>query len=87
MGDYEGKFYSVELDTTYEVRVSDDALIVDHWRNDSITLIPTGKDRFESSIWWFKDVRFFRQADGDVISLGVTGDRVRNLRFVRAGGS
>jgi CubicO group peptidase (beta-lactamase class C family) len=87
MGDYEGKFYSVELDTTYKVRVSDDALIVDHWRNDSITLIPTGKDRFESSIWWLKDVRFFRQADGDVISLGVTGDRVRNLRFVRAGGS
>ena len=86
MGDYEGKFYSVELDTTYEVRVSDDALIVDHWRNDSITLIPTGKDRFESSIWWFKDVRFFRQADGDVISLGVTGDRVRNLSFVRASG-
>jgi len=86
MSDYEGNFYSVELDTTYEVRVSDDVLMVNHWRNDSITLIPTGKDRFESRIWWFKDVRFFRQADGHVISLGVTGDRVRNLRFVRAGG-
>ena len=86
MSDYEGKFYSVELDTTYEVRVSNDVLMVNHWRNDSITLIPTGRDRFESSVWWFKDVRFFRQADGHVISLGVTGDRVRNLRLVRTGG-
>jgi len=82
---FAGTYYSFELDTTYEIRASDDGLVADHFRNESVSLTPVGPNEFEGDAWWFANVVFIRDDRGVVMALEVNGDRVRNLRFSRRG--
>lgn len=78
-----GTYYSPELDTTYTLIVENGALVATHWRNESVSLKPVGPDAFRGDAWWFPEIEFTRGDDGIVTGFGLTGDRVRNLRFDR----
>ena len=78
--EFEGDYYTEELDTTYTIRVRGDGLVAQHIRHDDI-LLTYADDHFLGDAWFFPEVRFTRDGTGRVIGFKLTGNRVRNLHF------
>ena len=78
--EFEGDYYTEELDTTYTLRVCGDQLVAQHRRHDNILLTYAG-DHFLGDAWFFPEVRFTRDNTGRVRGFRLTGGRVRNLHF------
>lgn len=78
---YEGEFYSTELLTAYQLRLQDGELVVHHQRHTPVPLVRFGKDRFTSNTWFWKQVDFDRDFQGEVTALRVTQGRNRNMLF------
>ena len=78
--EFEGDYYTEELDTTYSIRVHGNQLIAQHIRYDDISLTHAG-DHFHGDSWFFPEIRFTRDDTGSVTGFRLTGDRVRNLHF------
>ena len=83
LAEFEGDYYTPELDTTYSIRVQGNQLIAQHIRHDDILLTYT-EGHFLGNTWFFPEVHFTRDDTGRVIGFKLTGGRVRNLRFDRA---
>ena len=78
--EFEGNYYTEELDTTYTIRVRGDGLVAQHIRHDDI-LLTYADDHFLGDAWFFPEVRFTRDETGRVTGFKLTGNRVRNLYF------
>ena len=78
--EFEGDYYTEELDTTYTIRVRGDGLVAQHRRHDDI-LLTYADDHFLGNAWFFPEVRFDRDDTGSVTGFRLTGNRVRNLHF------
>ena len=81
LGAYAGRYYSVELDTTYTVAVRDDGVHASHARHRDMPLVWVGDDAFTGDPAFFGRAQFTRdggEADGFLLSVA----RVRNVRFV-----
>lgn len=81
MADFEGRYYSEELETVYTIDLYGEKLIARHWRNDDVILTPEDIDEFSGNQRWFRKMDFLRDVDGKVIGFDLTTNRVRNLRF------
>lgn len=77
---FEGDYYTEELDTTYNIRVSENQLVAQHIRHDDILLTYAG-DHFIGNVWFFPEIHFTRDDTGQVTGFRLTGNRVRNLHF------
>ena len=77
---FEGDFYSVELMTTYMLRVEDDKLVAKHQRHNDIELTPIQEDIFSANIWFLQQIEFVRDS-GAITGMKVSNGRVRNLVF------
>jgi CubicO group peptidase (beta-lactamase class C family) len=82
--EFEGDYYTEELDTTYSIRVHGDQLVAKHIRHDDILLTDTD-GHFLGNTWFFPKIHFKRDDTGHVIGFRLTGGRVRNLRFEKLG--
>jgi CubicO group peptidase (beta-lactamase class C family) len=80
---YAGDYFSPELETVYRVVAVDGGLVARHVRHGDIALTPVDRDLFAGSQWFFGRVAFDRDAGGAIAGFRVTGNRVRDLRFVR----
>ena len=80
LAEFEGDYYTEELDTTYSIRVHRNQLVAQHIRHDDILLTYTD-GHFHGDSWFFPEVRFTRDDTGSVTGFRLTGDRVRNLYF------
>lgn len=79
-----GRYRSEELDTTYDIRVEQERLLVTSlWMTEPLVLSPVTHDQFESSVWWLQSVQFKRGKNGVVTGLWVHAGRVRNVLFYR----
>ena len=78
--EFEGDYYTEELDTTYSIRVHENQLVAQHIRHDDILLTYTG-DHFLGNAWFFPKIHFTRDDTGSVTGFRLTGGRVRNLHF------
>lgn len=78
---YEGVYESSELLANYRIQFEDGELIVHHHRYDPVRLSRFGKDRFTSATWYWGQVDFDRDYQGDVTALRVTQGRNRNMLF------
>ncbi len=78
--EFEGDYYTEELDTTYTIRARADGLVAQHRRHDDISLT-YADDYFVGDVWFFPEVRFTRDNTGRIIGFELTGNRVRNLYF------
>jgi CubicO group peptidase (beta-lactamase class C family) len=83
LAQYEGVYYSPELDTAYTLRVRDGRLTAEHPRNPATELTPQFPDGFQGNQWYFSRVHFDRDKDGKITGLTVHGGRVLNLKFQR----
>lgn len=79
--EYEGRYYSPELETFYAFEVTEGQLVAQHLRHGSIELTPKERDAFSSSTWFFANLVFERNDQGEVSSLRVSSGRVQNLYF------
>jgi CubicO group peptidase (beta-lactamase class C family) len=77
----EGRYYSAELDTAYDLLLSGETLIARHHRHPDILLSPRGEDHFRGAAWFFGDVRIERDENGEPVGFRITSGRVRNLFF------
>jgi CubicO group peptidase (beta-lactamase class C family) len=78
---YAGTYVSDEAETTLVAGVDGDALVLKRRPDTVIRLTPVYADAFRGSIGF---VRFHRDAAGQIVSLGVTQDRVWDMRFQRS---
>jgi hypothetical protein len=78
---YVGVFYSPELETMYTLVVEEDQLVARHIRHEPATLRPEAADRFRGTQFYLGQVRFERDAEGEIIAFRVSNGRVRNLLF------
>ncbi len=78
--EFEGDYYTEELDTTYSIRVHGNQLIAQHIRHDDI-LLTYADGHFRGNTWFFPEIHFTRDDTGRVIGFRLTGGRVKNLRF------
>lgn len=81
LSEFTGEFYSEELATSYHFQVEADKLMAKHSRLSDITLDPSKKDVFSGSTWYFGQITFVRDADGQITGCKVSNGRVRNLHF------
>lgn len=80
--DYEGVYYSGELDTRYTLAVRDDTLRLHTLRGSEIPLNRAGSDSFRSSVWFLSEIDFKRE-QGRISGLSVSYGRAREIWFNR----
>jgi hypothetical protein len=78
---YAGTYVSEEAETTLVAALDGDTLVLKRRPDAVIRLAPVYADAFRGSIGF---VRFHRDGAGQVVSLGVTQDRVWDMRFQRS---
>lgn len=78
--EFEGDYYTEELDTTYSIRVHGNQLIAQHIRHDDILLTYAG-GHFLGNTWFFPEIHFTRDDTERVTGFKLTGGRVKNLHF------
>jgi CubicO group peptidase (beta-lactamase class C family) len=83
LAEYQGAYWSDELQTQYTLVLKADRLIAEHVRHGEITLTATAKDCFVSKEWFMPEVRFRRDSTGRVVGLTIGGGRVAGIRFDR----
>ena len=80
LAEFEGDYYTEELDTTYTIGVCGNQLVAQHLRHDNI-LLTYADDHFLGDAWFFPEIHFARNDTGEVVGFRLTGNRVRNLYF------
>ncbi len=80
LAEFEGHYYSEELDTTYTIGVRADQLVAQHIRHDDI-LLTYADGHFLGDSWFFPEIHFIQDDTGDITGFRLTGNRVRNLYF------
>ncbi len=80
---FEGTFYSEELETGYDIVLQDSLLVARHLRLDDIPLELKSRDRFTGNKWFFDILEFARNDKGTVNEVFISGrrGRVKSLRF------
>jgi len=77
---YTGKFYSQELETTYNIYLENDTLFCHHARHGEFKMKVLKNDVLESE-WPMAITKYKRDKKGEVTGIYVSNGRVRNLRF------
>jgi len=81
--EYEGRYWSDELDVTYAVAMDNGRLTVRLRPEPALPLEPTYKDGFSPRGSGGISLRFTRNAAGEVDGFLISSGRVRHLKFVR----
>lgn len=87
LSDFEGLYYSPELDIEYRVAVAEGRLTAKHGSRETIRFTPVGTDSFTGDGWMLNRVRFERDDAGDVTSMLLSAGRIDDMRFERRGKS
>ena len=84
---YTGVYWSDELETQYTFFVRDGALYARHAHHGETALTPTQKDQFSTGWWFAPEVKFVKDATGNIIGVTLGGGRVEAVAFTRKPGS
>lgn len=79
--EYEGRYFSDELDTRYDLALSSGTLQVHFPHHELVPLVPQKKDFFSAGD--FAKIQFRRDAGGAVIGFALSTGRVRSLKFAK----
>lgn len=78
--EFEGQYYSPEVDTSYEIVLEDNQLVARHHQRDDLPLTPAEQDGF-GSVLPFIDVQFQRDEKDQITGFLVSAGRVQDIRF------
>lgn len=82
LSEFEGAYYSEEIDSTYRVMMKDGKLMVTRKKFAPVQLTPAFRDGF-ASIGILGTFRFTRDAQNRVSGFRLSAGRIRNFRFVK----
>ena len=80
---YTGVYYSPELQTSYEIGLENDTLIVNHIRHEPVPMSAVGNDAFTTSAWYMSKIDFNRNAQSEIAGFRASSGRVKNVRFIK----
>lgn len=80
LADFQGQYFSEELETFYTLTLEDEALVVHHRRLDDANLTAGEEDTFSGGGLTYS---FERDRNGNVIGFYVANGRTRDVRFGR----
>ena len=84
LAEYEGKYWSEELEVFYIVAIKDGKLTIRHRPEPAAALEPTYEDGFlVGGNWGGTGIRFTRDKKGHVNGISAYSGRVRHLKFFR----
>ena len=78
--DFEGRYFSDEVETFYDIVLEDGELVMKQRRLDDATLVPGRRDTFSGGGFSF---RFERDRNDQVIGFYLSNGRTRDVRFGR----
>jgi len=81
LGAYAGDYWSEELRVSYRFQVRDGRLQTWHPAGGWVSLLPTGTDQFDTESGFA--IRFTRNSASELNGMEISGNRVRNLKFLR----
>jgi CubicO group peptidase (beta-lactamase class C family) len=79
--DFEGRFYSAELNTDYTAKTRNGRLVLSHTRLRDAELTEIGKDKFAGNIEFAVEVEFLRDKDNAVTGFKISNFGAKNVRF------
>jgi CubicO group peptidase (beta-lactamase class C family) len=79
--DFEGRFYSEELNTDYTARVRNGKLILTHTRLSDAVFTETGKDKFTGNVEFAVEIEFLRNKENTVTGFKISNFGAKNVRF------
>jgi hypothetical protein len=83
---YTGVYWSDELETQYTFFVRDGALHARHAHHGETALTATEKDQFATGWWFAPEIKFVRDATGNINGATLGGGRVAAVAFIRKSG-
>lgn len=84
LGEYAGRFYSDELETTYTLKVNEEGkLMAHHRRYEPFGVSHVGGDEFAGGQWFLGSIEFTRDPTGRVIGFEGGNGRTRGVWFRR----
>ncbi len=81
--EWEGVYYSPELETSYRLRAADGVIHASHPKHRDFILKPTLTADYLKGPWFFQRVKAMRDTEGRIVGLCVSGQRVRNVKFIK----
>lgn len=79
--DFEGKFYSEELNTDYSAKTRNGKLVLSHTRLSDVELTETGKDKFAGNIGFAVEIEFLRDKDNAITGFKISNFGAKNVKF------
>ena len=80
LAEYEGRYFSSELDTIYAIEAGEDGLVLRNRRLDDVDLTPKVRDAFNASDV-VSEVRFVRDENGELSGLMASSVRTLDVWF------
>ena len=80
---YTGVYYSPELQTSYDIVLKNDTLIINHIRHEPVTMAAVGHDAFTATAWYMSKIDFNRNSQSEITGFRASSGRVKNVRFVK----
>jgi hypothetical protein len=79
--EFEGRYYSNELQTFYTLEVKDSTLTLMIRNTEEIELDPMEEDNFSGDVFFIDQMNFLRNDQGEVTGFTVSNGRTRGIRF------
>ena len=84
LSQYEGRYYSAELETIYTLKVNEEGKLMAHHRwIDAFPVTHNDKDSFSGGQWFLGQFAFHRDPDGSVSGFMGANGRTRDVWFER----
>lgn len=83
LGELIGRYYSRELDTSYDLERRDTGMVARHVRNGALPLQLVGEDCFACERWYLTELAIERDDRGAVVAFTASSSRSRGVRFER----
>jgi CubicO group peptidase (beta-lactamase class C family) len=80
LAEFSGEYHSPDAETTFQVAVEEGRLVLRRRPNTRIALTPVYTDAFQGQLGL---IRFYRDASGRIMELGISQSRVYDLRASR----
>ena len=81
--EFEGRYYSNELQTFYTLEVKDSTLMLMIGDTEDIGLDPVDEDNFTGDFFFIGQMNFMRNDRGEVTGFTVSNGPTRGIRFER----
>lgn len=81
MHKYTGRYYSKELDCSYEIILKNKELFLTNIKYPDVKISFKGPDHLCNDNWWMEHLKIVRDKDGKIQGFEVNSNRIQNLTF------